>query len=346
MHWMLQLLIAVAALQQLDAQAPGWLQKYDVPSVSVAYIEHGKVAWTAVYGEQSPGVPATGKTLYNVASLTKPITAEVILRLASAGKLSLDEPTSNAWTDPDLAGNPWEKKLTPRLCLSHQTGFSNWRRQTKGVLAMQWEPGTKTGYSGEGYQYAARFTEKKLRIPFDQLAQQEVFDAIGMKETSYTPKPWFKGRLAVPHGEDKAVDPEDWTWNAADLVRTTVSDYAKFVISVMHDEKLTKVIAKERATMTRELVNDKDRKAVCGERKPCEVSAGMALGWQIFAADGVKLFDHGGSDRGVRTHVFFNPETKDGAVIFTNGDNGGKVIREVAGVLIPGSPVYLNTLSH
>jgi CubicO group peptidase (beta-lactamase class C family) len=338
-------LIAVAALQQLEAQVPGWLKKYDVPSVSVAYIEHGKIAWTAVYGEQSPGVPATARTLYNVASLTKPITGETILRLASAGKLSLDEPTANAWTDPDLVGNPWEKKLTPRLCLSHQTGFANWRRQTKGVLTMQWEPGTKTGYSGEGYQYAARFTEKKLGVPFDELAQRQVFDPIGMKDTSYTPKPWFKGRLAVPHGEGKAVDPADWKWNAADLVRTTVSDYAKFVVSVMNDEKLTPAIAKERATMTRESVDDGARDKVCAGRKPCEISAGLALGWQIISADGVKLFDHGGSDWGVRTHVFFNPKTKDGAVIFTNGDNGDKVIREVAGVLFPANPVFLNTLS-
>src|SRR6266852_3929780 len=141
---------------QVAQKAPLWLKQYDVPSVAVAYIEKGKVAWTAVYGEQSPGVPATGKTLYNVASLTKPISAEVILRLASKGKLSLDEPVSTFWIDPDVKDNPWNKLLTPRLCLSHQTGFANWRDQN-GVLKFQWQPGTSTGYSGEGYDYVARF---------------------------------------------------------------------------------------------------------------------------------------------------------------------------------------------
>ena len=115
---------------RLDQNAPRWLKQYDVPSVAVAYIENGEPAWTAVYGEQSPGVPATLKTLYNVASLTKPISAEIILRLASAGKLSLDEPLSTHWVDPDVRDNAWQKLLTPRLCLSHQTGFSNWRFQT------------------------------------------------------------------------------------------------------------------------------------------------------------------------------------------------------------------------
>ena len=184
----------------IDAHAAQWLKESDVPSVAVAYIENRKVAWTAVYGEQSPGVPATEKTLYNVASLTKPITAETILRLASAGKLSLDESMSPFWLDPDIAEDPWSKLLTPRLCLSHQTGFANWRRMTGGVLKIRWKPGTQTGYSGEGYNYVAKFAERKLAKPFDALAQEMVFDPIGMKETSYTEKDWYSGRRAMPHG--------------------------------------------------------------------------------------------------------------------------------------------------
>jgi hypothetical protein len=61
---------------EINAHAAEWLNESDVPSVAVAYIEHRKVAWTEVHGEQSPGVSATGKTLYNMASLTKPVTAE------------------------------------------------------------------------------------------------------------------------------------------------------------------------------------------------------------------------------------------------------------------------------
>ncbi|MGB6194458.1 MAG: serine hydrolase domain-containing protein, partial [Terracidiphilus sp.] len=94
---------------EIVAHAAEWLKESDVPSVAVAYIKDGKVAWTAVYGEQSPGVPATGKTLYNLASLTKPITAETVLRLASAGKLSLDESMSPFWLDPDIKDDPLEQ---------------------------------------------------------------------------------------------------------------------------------------------------------------------------------------------------------------------------------------------
>src|SRR5579863_8189593 len=119
-----------AAQRHLDERMPVWLKAFNVTGVGIAYIEHGKIAWNAFYGDQVPGgPPASSTTLYSIASLTKPITAEIIDRLASAGKLSLDELTSPYWTDPDLKDNPWAKLLTPRICLTHQTGFPNWRYQ-------------------------------------------------------------------------------------------------------------------------------------------------------------------------------------------------------------------------
>src|ERR1700733_1850053 len=92
---------------KISQDLPGWLKQYDVPSASVAYIANGRLAWTIVAGEQSPGVPATDKTLYNIASLTKPIVAETILRMASQNKLKLDEPINPFWVDPDIKENPW-----------------------------------------------------------------------------------------------------------------------------------------------------------------------------------------------------------------------------------------------
>jgi CubicO group peptidase (beta-lactamase class C family) len=333
---------------EIDAHAAEWLKESDVPSVAVAYIEHRKVAWTEVYGEQSPGVSATGKTLYNMASLTKPVTAETVLRLASAGKLSLDESMSPFWLDPDIKDDPWSKLLTPRLCLSHQTGFANWRRMTGGVLKIRWEPGTQTGYSGEGYNYVGRFAEKKMAKPFDALAQEIVFDRIGMKETSYTAKEWYAGRLAVPHGPkgEKPIDPVATTWSGADLLRTTIGDYAKFVVSVMHDEGLTKEIAAERATTTRDLLKSEDLDKACkvaGEVGHCTITAGMGLGWEVETVNGVKILNHDGSDWGVKTFAMFVPSQGIGVIVFTNGENGTEVIRKVVEALYP-NQLYVATM--
>lgn len=328
---------------------PGWLKQYNVPSASVAYIADDKLAWTAIAGEQEAGVPATDHTLYNIASLTKPIVAETILRMASQNKLQLGEPIYPFWVDPDIKDNPWNKLLTPRLCLSHQTGFANWRRMTNDTLTFKFQPGTQSSYSGEGYFYVARFAQSKAGQPFDRLAQDYVFGPLGMKDTSFTAQDWFKGRLAHPSTNDVFAAPVlTSTWNAADLVETTVTDYAHFVASVMRNEGLTPAIAAERLVMTRDWTSEDARKQVCAYEAlntTCHISAGMGLGWQIIVHNGVNIIDHSGSDNGVKTYAFFVPSKHIGAVIFTNGENGSKVIGNIVRELYS-DPVYAEIVSH
>jgi CubicO group peptidase (beta-lactamase class C family) len=100
-----------AAQRKLDERVPGWLKDYNVTGVAIAGIEKGQIAWTSFYGDQVPGGPPAGPaTLYNVASLTKPITAEIALRLASSGRISLDEPMSRLLGRPRHQGQPLDKE--------------------------------------------------------------------------------------------------------------------------------------------------------------------------------------------------------------------------------------------
>lgn len=333
----------------LAAAAPQWLAQYRVPSVAVAYVEDGRIAWTAVYGLQSPGVSATDETLYNIASLTKPITAEIVLRLASAGKLELDEPMYPYWVDPDIASNPWSKLLTPRICLTHETGFPNWRRMTNGVLTFKWEPGTNTGYSGEGYEYVSRFVQHKLGADFfTTLAGQYVFGPIGMEETSYVERSWFTGHLSIPYGSDGKPGPPEVTeqGNAADLIRTTTRDYARFLISVMNDDMLTPQIAMQRQMIARDELTVDQEQALCKlenlNPNACMVASGMGLGWAIFKGSETVLW-HDGSDWGVRTLALIVPARKFGLVIFTNGDSGKPLIREALDMLYP-NPAFATSM--
>lgn len=332
-----------AAQRRLDERMPVWLKAFNVTGVGIAYIEHGKIAWNAFYGDQVPGgPPASSTTLYSIASLTKPITAEIIDRLASAGKLSLDEPISPYWTDPDLKDNPWAKLLTPRICLTHQTGFPNWRYQTGNVLKFQFQPGTRFGYSGEGFDYVAHFAENKTGVPFEELAQQYVFTPIGMKDTSYTPRPWWSGRQAKP------VESEPRTkWSAADLVRTTAEDYARFIISLMHNDGVSPGIAAERLRISRNLMTPELESALCELAKDpahCTLSIGVGLAWRVVKISGKTILDHTGADNDVKTFAFFIPEQQIGAVIFTNGpDVGHEIIDKVLESLYP-DPVYDATL--
>ena len=321
----------------LDAQAPGWLAQSGVPSLAVAYVRDGRVAWTRVYGQQAEGVPASDSTLYNVASLTKPLFAELVLRLAADGRLSLDEPMSPWWTDPDLASDPRHGRFTPRLALSHQLGFTNWRRETEGVLRIGFEPGTQFRYSGEGYEYARRFVQNRVGASLDSLARQYIFRPAGMRDIAFTRQPWFAGRMAIPKGPEGGWgEPSvDDTANAADDIHTTVADYARFVVSVMNREGLPPALVAQRDSIHQEGVERCDPAKV----SICPARIGYGLGWTVFeyADPRQNVLWHTGGDWGEKSIVFYWPHRREGAVLLTNGANGFSAIVPAALLLADGT---------
>lgn len=308
----------------LDRDVPGLLADNGIPSVSVAHIEAGKIVFAAAYGSQTAGVPATTRTLYNIASMTKPISAEVVLRLASQKRLSLDEPMYLSWTDPDIANDERRKLLTPRLALSHQTGFPNWRRETNRVLTFKYTPGEAYGYSGEGYEYVARFAEEKTATDFETLAQKLVMEPTGMI-AAYTGRSWFEGRIAVPtDAQGKALEPTiARTWVASDLLYTTPSDYAKFMLGVMRGSGLTSALAKERSTIQ---VSRKAKECPADKVRNCPDDVGFGLGWEVFKFGESTYLMHTGKDDGVFTLGYINLPEQTATIIFTNSDNGAKIV--------------------
>jgi CubicO group peptidase (beta-lactamase class C family) len=332
-------------LATLDAQVPGWLAQHAVPSLAIAYIRDGEVAWTRVYGEQSEGVPATDSTLYNIASLTRPLFSELMLRLAADGRLSLDEPMSPHWTDPDLAADPRHQAFTPRLALSHQLGFTNWRRETEGMLRIGFQPGTQFRYSGEGYEYARRFAQNRVGASLDSLGQQYIFRPAGMRSTSFTRQPWFAGRTAMPKGPDgRWGNPSVGdTANAADDIHTTIGDYARFVVSVMNRDGLSAALVAQRDSIHQTGVEKCDPAKV----PVCPACIGYGLGWTVFeyADPAENVLWHTGGDWGEKTIAFYWPVRREGVVIFANGANGFNAIVPAA-VLLAEGRTFQSFLQH
>lgn len=324
---------------ELDHDMPGLLARHKVPSVSIAWIENGRIVLTAAYGLQAPGIPATPDTLYNVASMAKPVSAEIVLRLASRGRLSLDEPMYPYWVDPDLAADQRHKLLTPRIALSHRTGFPNWRFLTGDKLVFQFDPGTSVAYSGEGYEYVARFAERRTGTSFEALARELVFGPIGMKRTAYTAQPWFEGRLAHSAAADGSpVEPSvRSTYLASDDLHTTAEDYARFMVSAMNRERLTPAIARER-----ERVQASNRARNCQGAKAatCPPDLGFGLGWDLLVYPDRTILWHTGADRGEFALGWFSPSTRDGAIILTNSGAGYLMILPVLERL-PTDPAFL-----
>jgi CubicO group peptidase (beta-lactamase class C family) len=294
-----------------DTELEKWLKQNNVPTLGLGIIENGKIKQIKVFGEITKGISAPYNTIFNVASLTKPVTAMVTLKLVSLGKWNLDEPVYKYWTDPDVTNDARNKKLTTRLILSHQTGFPNWRwLNDDKKLNFQFDPGTKYQYSGEGMEYLRKALENKFNKSLEQLANELIFQPLKMTDTRYV---WDKNidtsRLAI--GYDKDGNPYETimnkTPNAADDLLTTIEDYGKFLVSIMNSDGLTQKVFNEMISHQVESSRGKH----------------FGLGFEIYdLGNSEYALSHGGSDNGVQTIVFILPKSKQGLLIFTNSDSG------------------------
>ncbi|CAN0240300.1 unnamed protein product, partial [Phaeothamnion confervicola] len=275
-----------------------------------------------VFGELRTGVPARKDAAFNVASVTKAITAMVTLNLVNAGKWKLDEPMAHYFTDPDVKDDPRSGRLTTRDILTHRSGFPNWRTELPdGKLAFQFDPGTKYQYSGEGFEYLRRALESKFRRSLDQLADSIIFVPLGMRDTRFIWNAADEGRFAYPFdAEGKQLEVVRNTIpNAADLLKTTITDYCKFISWVLNGGGLNKDLFGEMAS------HQAVRKA----------DSYMGLGWVVYdpvgnpvgnpVGKGEYALSHGGHDPGVHTIAVVLPQSGKGLVIFTNSDNGIKL---------------------
>jgi CubicO group peptidase (beta-lactamase class C family) len=296
------------------------LKKHHIPAVGIGIIKNGKLKQIKVYGELAKGKPAPYNTFFNVASLTKPVVTMLTLKLVSSGDWSLDGPLDKYWVDPDVAADSRSKILTTRHVLTHQTGFVNWRSNhpTK-KLTFDRDPGTKFGYSGEGFEYLRKALENKFGKRLEQLADSVVFQPLNMKESYFvSDKKIDQSRFALWHDTlgNKTYKTRMWSVaHAADDLVTTLEDYGNFIVAVMNGFGLSEPLFEDMLKLHSKI----------------EENDYMGLGWEIEPNFWGKesAIMHSGGDKGVQTLVMWLPETKQGLIIFTNGDNGWKVYDEL-----------------
>jgi CubicO group peptidase (beta-lactamase class C family) len=300
-----------------------WLTRYHVPGVAIGIIEDNKIKSINYYGEIRAGVPASEKSIWNVASLTKPVTAMTVMALVNKGEFQLDEPVSNYFVDPDVKDDPRSGKLTAHIILSHQTGFKNWRwLEPDKKLKFHFEPGTGFGYSGAGYEYLRATVEKKFKKSLEELANEAILTPVGMKDTHFGWNDSLDSNLfadgynenGVPYGSKYRNN------NAADWLVTSMKDYCRFALYVMNG-----------AGVSNKLFHEITRIQVHFDTLSAHKDTGMGLGWEVIRnlPHGEYALTHSGSDAGVATIVLLLPNSKRGIVIFTNGDKGQKLYENI-----------------
>jgi CubicO group peptidase (beta-lactamase class C family) len=323
--------------------------RYNVPAVGIAVIEGGEIKWTRSYGEQTPGsAPATERTLFQAASISKPLAAAAALRLVYEKKVALDEPVNkylSSWKVPDSEFAPGNS-VTLRRLLSHSAGLSvsgfdgyvpgkpspSVRQVLDGEAPANSQPVRitqapgKWRYSGGGYTVVQQLIEDVTKRPFGEALQSSILTPLGLTASSFE-QPLSRDReplAAIAHNAKGEALEGRWHVYpelAAAGLWSTPRDLARFGLWVMQG------IAGERASALQKFVARGLVEPQPGLDRGNGERAGLGLSMR---GEGRSLeFRHDGQNAGYFSILVAFPETGQGAVIMTNGDRGWPLVQEI-----------------
>ncbi|MFO1015998.1 MAG: serine hydrolase domain-containing protein [Hyphomonadaceae bacterium] len=236
----------------IDAEVARLMAREDVKGMAVAVINRGEVVHVGAYGlanvaEQRP--LRTDTVMYG-ASLTKAAFAYFVMQLVDEGRFDLDRPLASYLPRPlpeyedyaDLASDERWRALTARHVLNHTTGFANFRwLEDDQRLRFHSDPGSRYGYSGEGFYILQLTLEEGLGLDVGAEMQRRVFDRFGMTRTSMQWRADFRPNLADGYGEDGSFEPHDErsSVSAAGSMDTTIADQARLWAGIVRGEGLS-----------------------------------------------------------------------------------------------------------
>ncbi len=319
---------------------------WKIPGVSVAVIRNGRVAWARGYGVKEAGTNdrVDADTVFSVGSVSKVGAAAVTLRLVDAGRLALDRDVNDYITRWKVPASAYTvvRPVTLRGILSHSaglsvSGFPDFQpgdalpgivdtlqgrppAKTEAVRVIE-SPGTTFRYSGGGTTIEQLVIEEQTGLSFPEAARRYVLEPLHMGRSTYeNPLPASHGNIARAHdaqGKPTAL-PRGWESmpeTAASGLWTTPGDYAKLVIALIESYRGARD-AFISTTLARDMMT---------EVGPSRVGLGPFL-------DGhglTRRFSHSGANDSYRAWMEGHLATGNGAVIFTNGSNGTRLIPEV-----------------
>lgn len=314
------------AAERLQRETLTLMANAKVPGLAMALVADNKVAWHGTFGFANAGTrqPVTQETVFEAASLSKPVFAYAVLQLVDAGLLGLDTPLVHYLPgNYDVGDDARLAQMTARHVLSHRTGFPNWR-PALAPLAIHFTPGERFSYSGEGFVYLARVVERITGESAGRTVQRLVFEPLGMAQSSFQWQDSHAQRLA--HGHDARGEPQGQrrlaTVNVAASLVTTAPDYARFLIAVLNGERLKPDTA---AQMLRSQVRVGPSISSIGRRATPlhdEVSWGLGWGLQQQPGGGDEAFWHWGDNGNSKAFAVVSLTQRRGVVFFANGVNG------------------------
>ncbi len=248
-----------------DDEVRRLMAREHVEGLALAVIDAGQVKNVRTWGRRNveKDLPLTPQTVMYGASLTKTAFAYMLLQLVDEGRLDLDASVATLLPKPlpaydkkpydfsDLAGDERWRRLTPRIMLTHATGFANFRWvEPDRKLRFHFDPGARYGYSAEGMYILQLIVEQGLGLDTEQEMQRRVFDRFGMRNTSMLWRADFADNLADGYTiEGKMIPHDDRSRpSAAGSMDTTIEDQAALWAGIVRGEGLS---AASRAMLVR-----------------------------------------------------------------------------------------------
>jgi len=321
----------------LEDRISSLIEKYNVPGVSVSLIEDGEIVWSEGIGvrHSEQGSPVTPDTVFEAASISKPVFAYAALGLWERGIIALDGSLDGYLSEPYLDGDPRLSLITMRRVLCHSTGFQNWRGE--GPLGIHFAPGERFSYSGEGYVYLQRVVEEVTGLPLEEFMEGALLAPLGMADSSYVWLDGYEGRMAYPHdeeGEAGELRRRSEAKSASSLYSTS-RDIARFVIENMEPSD------RDGPRLSPGTVDE-----MLGPQMRVNDSVSWGLGWGLQHADDGDSFWQWGDNGGYKNFVVASRERGEGVVILTNGANGLKLCEELVPEAMGGpQPVFRDFLN-
>jgi CubicO group peptidase (beta-lactamase class C family) len=305
-------------------------ERHHVCAVAVAVVKARKVDAVDAAGGCASSPAPTADSVFQAASLSKPVFAYAVLKLVEQGKLALDAPVMSYLPqgyrhqlDPlkaeptELASDPQLARITVRMLLNHTAGLPNW---AGGPLHVEGTPGTAWRYSGEGFVLLQRAVEAVTGQPLDQVMRAQVFAPLGMERSDYVrSERVLSGFVPGTKADGSPRETIEMTRpNAAFSLQTTAGDYGKFLAALLNDSA---VLARLTAS-------------------PVAVDPALALDWGLGwgmerGRDDTTIWQWG-NNPGYRGFAIASPRTGDGFVMLTNSENGLKLAPPLTHKILPG----------
>lgn len=272
----------------------------------------------------------TPDSVFEAASLSKPVFAFAVLKLVREGKMDLNAPVLKYLpggyvhqaqpyrldSKTDQVSDPRLQAITVRMALNHTSGLPNW---AGGPLAFDGQPGEKWQYSGEGYVLLQRAVEAVTHEKLDEFMERQVFQPLGMKNSGFVRQSRLEKHIVAGSTKDGTViRPFPFRVPvAAFTLYTSAQDYGLFLATLLNDESTLKQIIGSPVTVNPKL----------------DLSWGM--GWGLERKTDDVVIWHWGNNPGYRAFVMASTKSGDGFVMLTNSDIGFALAKPFGDTVLP-----------